>query len=282
MPYQNFLSTGNNPQSTDDFMVGAVTYQRRVITVPNVAGTVTQSFIVTPSVTAQEITTYRLLEKTTGQMLEVVSDASPTATEVVTLLKDAWTKNAVLNGIAESSGTTTFIVKNRSAGISGIQLDLIDGGSTPTNTLSVAKTAGKLAENVGFGLAMTKNAQGIYTLPTAALSASNLFGGVTTFNLAEQESDPNFAGNSPGYYMANAAIGLLKQGQIPVLVSTAVETTSKVFISFDTANATNGQFRGTAAANYSEVIPGTNCFGTVSWEKATPAGSIALLNIDLA
>jgi hypothetical protein len=272
--YLNASPTGATP----DLIEGLLMLHEHFLidTIPNVGNSSPQALVVTPSVAVQEATMYRLTEMTTGQSIKYQSDANPSATEVVAGLIAAWNANSILNGLGTAKGTNTLEVSVRGF-VSGIRLELVDGGSTPTNQLTVTNNAAKGAERLKFGRGLVVGEDGKPKLPTGAIDDTTLkFAGCTTINLADYVSEPAFTTlEVNGYYTANQAVGRLKTGQICVKSPTPVNPTLPVFLSYDVANGTQGTFRSTAAPNYSQLPMEKAC-----WAKNNSAG-LVLLNIDV-
>ncbi len=234
----------------------------RVITLPNVYNQATRVVTITPGVSTQEATTYRLKETTTNQTISVVSDATPTAAEVVTLLKTAFQANPILNGLFTVSGTTTLVLTARQPGTSYSPFVFIDGGSTPTNVLTVAETTAATDPTaVEFGRAIVVNNSGVYSRISSALSSTNVFAGVTGFTYADIESVLNATNTS---YPARAALNVVTDGLVCVYSDTAVDPTASVYV----VHAT-GRFRATSDSSNTSQIAST----VASWiEKTTSAG----------
>jgi hypothetical protein len=256
-----------NPQQ---YYEGLILYADRILTVPNVSGKTARVATVTPGVADTNATTYRLYEALTRQTITFVSAATPTAAQVVTGLTAAIRANSVLNGLVTVSGTTTLILTNRVMGSAkSAQLVFSDGGSTPTNVLTVAQTAtGTEAGDLMFGRAMTySNSSSNPALITAALSSTNVFAGVTGFTLFDLEDDPN---------TAYAAVNLVRKGEVVVYSDTAVDPTLPVFASFG-SGVSRGRFRATTDANASQVQ-----VGLLSWGARTTTPGLVPLRINMA
>ena len=258
--------------STAPLIEGLILQQDLISTIPNITGRVTRSVVITPGAVTQEITTYRLREVNTNQTISFVSDASPTAAEVVTGLTTAFRANMILSGLGVASGTTTLITTSRQTGARSFDFDFVEGGSTPTNLLSVAaETVGADAATLGFGRGMVFNsANNNANLISAALSTSNPFAGVTGFT----QADIDYVGQGVSGYPSEAAVNLVRRGVVAVFCATPVDPTSQVWLSFSGAN--RGRFRATdsGASDNSQILAGCG------WRSRNTAAGLAVLSLN--
>lgn len=267
------------PLSTPNLIEGLILRSPDTITVPNVLGSVAAVVTVTPGVGTQEITNYKLKELTTGQTLSVTSDATPTATEVVALLISAFRANPILNGVATVSGTTTLVITERQKGLAYPQLSFVDGGSTPTNTLSVANTTPVSDPSVlPFGRAMTYgSSKATPDLISAALSGSNVFAGVTGFTEADIPSlvgGNNYLNSSNPGYPAYMACNLVRVGLVAVYSESAVDPTASVYTDTN-AGVNQGRFSASSGSGLTQITNG------VSWQSKTTSAGLAVLKVNL-
>ena len=243
----------------------------RTITKPAMLSRATRVVTITPDVTAQEITVYRLRETLTGQVVTFTSDATPTAAEVVTGLTTAFRANPILNGQFVASGTTTLVLTARQAGIDYSGFTFVDGGSTPTNTLAVAETnVANDGSDLLFGRAISVSNTGVFNRVSAALSATNEFAGVVGFTYADIE---NVVGRSVGGYPTEAAYNLVTDGIVAVWSDTAVNPTADVFVIH-----ANGRFRATADSTNTSQVNGTGVIA--NWVERTTAAGLTWLRFN--
>lgn len=243
----------------------------RTRTIPNVYGKTTRVVTVTPGVGTAEITVYKLKEIITNQTISVTSDVTPTAAEVVTLLLAAFRANPILNGLFTVSGTTTLVITARQAGADYSLFTFVDGGSTPTNVLTVAETTPSVDGNdIAVGRAIVVNNSGVFNRITSALSSTNEFAGVTGFTYAELE---NVIGRSTAGYPPEAAVNLVTDGIVAVYSDTAVDPTADVYV----VHAT-GRFRATADSTNTSQVNGTGV--TANWLERTTAAGLTWLRFN--
>ena len=259
--------------STANLIEGMILTADEVLTTPNNSGKVTRTVTITPGVTTQEITTYRLRELTSGITVSFVSDATPTAAEVVTGLTVAIRANSIFNGMVIVSGTTTLILTSRVLGSKSYDFDFVDGASTPTNVLAVgAETEGSDAVPLLFGRGLTySQATSNASLIAAALSGTNVFAGITGFT----QADLDYVINGSPAYNADAAVNNLRKGRIVVHSATAVNLTSQVWLNFSGVN--RGRFRATdsGATDNSQITSGA------AWLSRTTSAGLAILSLNL-
>jgi hypothetical protein len=263
---------GSYPLTATPFIEGLTTFRTRVVTIPNQTSQAAV-FTLTPGVADAGVTTYRLIEYTTGRFVQWVSGASTTAALSVAGIAAAIQADPILNGIVSVTTTvTTVVLTTRQKGSRGSTLVFADNGSTPVNQIAVANTtAYSNSLDLPFGRGMTVGVTGNPVLAAAALSATNVFTGITVFTEADQEYVLNRG--IPGY--ANeSAVNLLKQGEIAVYSLTAVDPTKPVFLSY-TADANQGRFSAVTGSGLSQITAGAG------WSKATTSAGLALLQLDL-
>lgn len=258
--------------STQNMIEGLIANTtKRTITKPNIFGRATRVVTITPVTTAQEITTYRLKELYTNQTITFVSDASPTAAEVVTGLSAAFRANPILNGVFNVSGTTTLVLTARQPGNDYSMFSFVDGGSTPTNTLTVAETTpASDASDLLWGRAIVVNNQGVYNRIANALSSTNEFVGITGFTYFDIE---NVVGRTVGGYSAEMAVNVVTDGLVCVYSDTAVDPTADVYV----VHAT-GRFRATADSGNTSQVNGTGVLA--NWIEKTSAPGLTWLRIN--
>lgn len=240
----------------------------RVITKPNLFNRNNRGWIITPGVATQEVTTYRLKENLTNQVITVVSDATPTAAEVVTLLTTAFRANPILNGLFTVSGTTTLNLTARLPGADPNIYTFVDGGSTPTNTLNTSGgSIGVDSIDLPFGRCMTVDNLGNYNRLASGFSGTLEFAGVTGFTYADIETVLN---RSVSGYPIDSSVNIVTDGVVCVWSDTAVDPTAAVY-----GVNTTGRFRSTADAAAVEITT-----GLVSWVEKTTAPGLTWLRIN--
>lgn len=255
-----------------DLIEGMIVRHERVVTVPNASGKTARVQTITPGVSTQEITTYKLKETVTGILLNVTSDSTPTAQEVSDLIRAAIIADPVLNGLVTVSGTTTVVITARQSGGQAVQFNFVDNGSGPTNVVTVAvTTAGSDGTLMPMGRALTVDSTGKPVLINAALSGSNIFAGISCFDLGDNISHPSFAGNN--YYDVLQPVSMMKKGEIAVYTASAVDPTKNVYAVY--SGAFQGQFAGSSVANSSQITSGA------AWKSPAPANSLAVLVLNL-
>jgi hypothetical protein len=240
-------------------------------TFPNNAGQAAQVQTITPGAADTNATTYILLEQTTGQSVTFVSGASPTAAQVVTGLKAALALNPVLSGLAVYTGTTTLIATSRQTGAGATPLSFVDGGSTPTNTLSVAATTAGTDPSVIYpGRGLVVSSTGVISLPSGS---SFTFAGVSGVGQTDNYSN-DYPGAIDGLYGLpnNPSVGV-KRGEVAVKFLTAANPTSTIYMVY--SGSTAGQFAGSSVANSSSVAAFARCLDVVV------AGGIGRLGINM-
>jgi len=259
--------------ATANLIEGMILTSQEVLTTPNNSGKVTRTLTVTPSISLQEITTYRLRDNTSGITVSFVTDATPTQTEIVTGLANAIRANSILNGMLIVSGTTTLILTSRVLGSKSYDFDFVDGGTTPTNVLVVGTaTEGSDAVPLLFGRGLTySQATSNASLIAAALSSSNFFAGITGFT----QADLDYVINGSPAYNADAAVNNLRKGRIVVYSATAVNPTSQVWLNFSGVN--RGRFRATDSTltDNSQITSGA------AWLSRTTSAGLAILSLNL-
>lgn len=241
----------------------------RGITKPNIFNRASRNAVITPGVATQEATTYILKETVTNQTITVVSDANPTAAEVVTLLIAGFRANPILNGLFTVAGTTTMTITARTPGSENNVFTFVDGGSTPTNVLAVTQNAssGVTALDIPFGRCMTVDNLGNYNRVATGFSSTLEFAGVTGFTYADIET---VLGRTVGGYPAEAALNIVTDGIVCVWSDTAVDPTADVYA----VNAT-GRFRATSDAGAAQIQT-----GLVSWLEKTSSAGLAWLRVN--
>lgn len=260
--------------TTPNLVEGLILWSDRIVTVPVAGGRTARSAVVTPGVATQEITTYRLTDSLTKQTISFVSDASPTAAEVVTGLIAAFRANPILNGMATVSGTTTMTITNRISGTDAPLFSFADGGSTPTNVITVATTAATDATSIPFGRCLVHtNTVARQSLIAAAFSSTNVFAGVSGFTQADLETLPGrmVAGHTDGM-----ALNSLRMGTIAVWSDSAVDPTANVFAIHDSNSANYGRFSAASGAGKSQITT-----GGVGWASRTTGAGLALLRVNI-
>jgi hypothetical protein len=260
-------------QDTPNFIEGLITEWSKdgIITVPNNLGATARVQTLTPDATTQAVSNVRLIEDVTGQTINVVTDSTPTATKIVTLLRTAWNANSVLSGLAVASGTATLILTDRQTGINRIPFNLIDNGSDTLTPVATVTTAATGVATSSFGRAATVNNLGQIGMISAALSGTNVLAGILANVLADIVADPYISPVSG--FKANDAMPMVKKGKIVVRTLTAVDPTAQVWAIF--SGADRGRFRATTAANASQVTNG------LQWANVASAGSLVELRINL-
>lgn len=275
MVYSSFppnLGVGTVPLVQPDLLEGTIVYNIRTITVPNNGGAVKRSVTITPDVTNQAIATYALKEVLTGETITVVSDSTPTAVEVSNLIRAAIKNNTTLSGLftLNQDGNGTVVATALNSGSNNPQFNFVDNGTT-VNSLAFSVTPGSDSSTIGFGKAVLTDGVN-YFQANQALSGSIVLAGVSGFDPADITFDPITYQNA-GYY-SKFPVNCVQKGGVAVFTSTAVDPTKPVYLDYSGAYA--GSFRGTSAAGVASQIS-----SGAKWYRAYPAGSIAILEVNL-
>lgn len=263
------------PQTTPDLIEGWALNAREsdIITLPNSALNTLRSATITPGVATQEVTVYRLLERATGQLIvAAASDSTPTAIEASNLIRAAIRANAVVNGLVtlNADGNGTVVVTQRPGAY--VDIDFVDGGSTPTNVVTVVTTAATNSPVIPRGRAVTSPSTkpDSIQLISATLSATNILRG---FSISSYFDQYDLA--TEGYQPRDPGAGVLRKGPMTIRCQTNWTPLSDVWLIFSGANA------GTLRTSDSGGGDNIKIFGGITFGNSGSAGGIAKINVSL-
>lgn len=213
---------------------------------------------VTPNVVNS--TLYTLLID--GVTFEYTSDGTATADEIVDAFVALINADPLVNPrVTAVNSASTLVLTANFPGIAFV-VDDSDPNLTAAPTQANAE-----ADPIPFGAlvyALTGNREAdIVDAPADIADAI----GVTVREHSHEEDPDN-----PGSYPGGSDMSVIRQGRVIVATEEAVDATSDVYVGTDPTTA--GQWRATAAANFTQVTSG------LRWSEALSA-ELAVLVVDL-